>query len=111
MASHSRAEAAELRRGAAGAGATLVSSCVRGDAVTVSGVLQSVTLQPRAGLPATEAVIYDGSGQMVVVWLGRRRVAGIVPGRGITVHGRITCNGDIRTIFNPRYELLPRGET
>ncbi|MDZ7576868.1 MAG: OB-fold nucleic acid binding domain-containing protein [Candidatus Nanopelagicales bacterium] len=111
MSSHAHAEAEELRESAAGAGATHIETCVRGEVVTVSGILHSVTLQPRAGVPATEAVIYDGTGYLTAVWLGRRRIAGISAGRGITVHGRITCDGDMRTIFNPKYELLPRGKT
>jgi hypothetical protein len=39
------------------------------------------------------------------VWLGRRQILGITPGRSIVVTGRITCNETDPTIFNPRYEL------
>ncbi len=86
-------------------GATPIGACTQGQEATVSGVLRSVTLRPRETVPAVEADLYDGSGQVRLVWLGRRRIPGIDPGRAIVVTGRITCNDTEPTIFNPRYEL------
>jgi hypothetical protein len=88
-------------------GATLICDCVPGTPATVAGVLRSVTLRPREGVPAVEAELFDGSGRILLVWLGRRRIRGIEPGRGIVVHGRILCNTERPTIFNPQYELRP----
>lgn len=97
---------AEALRGTVDAvGATPIGLCSQGQEVTVSGVLRSVTLRPRENVPAVEAELYDGSGRVRVVWLGRRRIPGITPGREIVVSGRITCNETDPTIFNPRYEL------
>ena len=48
-----------------------------------------MTLRPRGGVPALEAELYDGSGVITLVWLGRRRIAGIAPGRPLEVEGRI----------------------
>ncbi len=56
-------------------------------------------------MPAVEAELYDGSGQVRLVWLGRRQILGITPGRALVATGRITCNETNPTIFNPRYEL------
>lgn len=75
--------------------------------VKVRGTLRTVTLRPRGGVPALEAELSDGTGVLVVVWLGRRRIIGVEPGRGIVVEGRIGVSGGSRIIFNPRYELLP----
>jgi hypothetical protein len=75
---------------------------------TVCGTLRSVTLRPRAGVPALEAALYDGSGTINVIWLGRRRIGGIEPGRRIRVEGMVThCDGEL-ALFNPRYELVAR---
>ncbi len=74
--------------------------------VTLRGTLRSVTLRPRGGVPALEAELYDGSGVLTLVWLGRRRIAGIEPGRPIQVQGRIGLHDGVRTLYNPRYELL-----
>jgi hypothetical protein len=75
---------------------------------TVCGTLRSVTLRPRAGVPALEAELYDGSGSLYVVWLGRRHIAGIEPGRRLRIHGMVTEAEGQRAVFNPRYELVPR---
>ena len=98
-------QAEDLLGAATAAGATPIANCRGGELSTVAGVLRSVTLRPRDTVPAVEAVLYDGSGQVRLVWLGRRQIAGISPGRSIAVTGRITCNETDPTIFNPRYEL------
>ncbi len=98
-------QADELQGASSAAGATPIASCRGGELTTVAGVLRSVTLRPRNTVPAVEAVLYDGSGQVRLVWLGRRQIAGISPGRSLSVTGRITCNETDPTIFNPRYEL------
>lgn len=105
------AEADELRGryhdAAEEAGITPLAACVPGDVVSVSGTIQSVTIRPAGRAPGTDVEIYDGSGKVHVVWMGRRRIPGVVTGRGIVVHGRMTCTTDNPTIFNPRYELAP----
>ena len=75
---------------------------------SVSGVIRSVNLRPREGVPALEAELYDGSGSLDLVWLGRRRIAGVEPGRRVRVEGLVCEIAGRRTMFNPRYELRPR---
>lgn len=100
--------AAELRQDVGiTTGATPLTECANGTRVSVAGRLTTVTLRPRAGVPALEAELFDGSGRVDVVWLGRRRIGGIEPGRRIVVHGRITDQQGRRMIFNPSYELKP----
>lgn len=77
------------------------------DRVRLRGRLKTVTLRPRGGVPALEAELDDGTGVLVVVWLGRRRIAGISPGIAIQVEGRIGSVDGHRVIYNPRYELIP----
>lgn len=74
----------------------------------VSGVIRSVTFRPREGVPALEAQLYDGSGTLVLVWLGRREIAGVVPGRRLKAEGLVCLVDGKRTVFNPGYELRPR---
>jgi hypothetical protein len=75
---------------------------------TVCGTLRSVTLRPRAGVPALEAELYDGTGHLSLVWLGRRQIAGIEPGRRVKVHGMVTTSDGEPAIYNPRYELVAK---
>jgi hypothetical protein len=74
--------------------------------VRLRGTLRTVTLRPRGGVPALEAELFDGSGALTIIWLGRRRIVGIDPGVSISVEGRIGVHDGQRVIFNPRYELL-----
>ena len=76
--------------------------------VSVYGHLKHVTLAPRAGTPTLEAALYDGSGVVTLVWLGRRTIAGVKPGASLVVHGRVSCQEGRRVIYNPRYELRAR---
>ena len=104
-ASHSHEEARELRRTAERDGLVTIADAPDRERVTVQGTLRTVTLRPRGGVPALEAELYDGSGTILVIWLGRRRIAGIFPGRLIRVEGRIGLHNESRIMYNPRYEL------
>src|SRR5690606_4143581 len=75
---------------------------------SAAGVLRSVVLRPREGVPTVEAELYDGSGSLDLVWLGRRTIAGVEPGRRIRVEGMVCDLDGRRTMFNPRYELRAR---
>ena len=56
---------------------------------TLSGVLRSVTYSPPTAPPELSAELYDGSGSIDLVWLGRRDIPGIEPGRRLLVTGRV----------------------
>jgi hypothetical protein len=73
--------------------------------VRLTGTVNTVTLRPRGGIPALEAELYDGSGAVTLIWLGRRRIAGVEPGRAMVVEGRLTTQRVVPVQFNPRYEL------
>jgi hypothetical protein len=68
-----------------------------------------VTLRPRGPSLTMEADLWDGTGNITLVWLGRRDIPGIEPGRRILVHGRLAEIKGEPTIFNPQYELRPSG--
>ena len=102
-------EAAELRKDCVDMGATQVRDLPDRELVRVAGTLRTVTLRPRAGVPALVAELYDGSGSISLVWLGRRQIPGIEPGRALIASGRVTRDSEQPVIFNPRYELRPAG--
>lgn len=54
-----------------------------------------------------EAELWDGTGRVLLLWLGRRDIPGIEPGRKLVVHGRMTNVKGERAIYNPAYELQP----
>jgi hypothetical protein len=102
-------EAEDLRETADRFGGTPVQELPDRRTACVCGTLKSVTLRPRAGVPALVAELYDGTGILHVVWLGRRQIAGIEPGRRIRVQGRVAQREGRPVLFNPCYDLLPGG--
>ncbi|WP_310963771.1 OB-fold nucleic acid binding domain-containing protein [Nocardioides terrisoli] len=98
-------EARELRRDAEKSGLVTLKDAPNRELVTVQGTLRTVTLRPRGGVPALEAELYDGTDTITVLWLGRRRIAGVFPGRAVQVTGRIGEHDSARIMYNPRYDL------
>lgn len=74
--------------------------------VRVGGEVRSVRIVPRAGAPALEVTVSDGRGAVVGVFLGRRKIAGLSPGRKVAFEGVAARNGKRYFVFNPVYELL-----
>jgi len=97
----------ELQGACEQVGATAVTRCTKGEPVRVMGTLRAVTLRPRAGAPTLEAELYDGTGSVTLIWLGRRRIGGIECGRRVVAHGRLTSHEGRPTIYNAAYELQP----
>jgi hypothetical protein len=104
-ASEQELEAEELQRDVAKCGAMPADKCRRGQVVSVSGRLRTVAYTPRTNLPTLEADLYDGSDVVTLVFLGRRSIVGIEPGRQLTAKGRIAIRDDRKVIYNPYYEL------
>jgi hypothetical protein len=98
--------ARELRETTRAGRCDLIADCADRTPVRLRGTLRTVTLRPRGGVPALEAELFDGSDALVLVWLGRREIAAITPGRSVEVEGRIGRHGRDRIIYNPRYTLL-----
>ncbi|MCB2177012.1 MAG: OB-fold nucleic acid binding domain-containing protein [Actinomycetales bacterium] len=109
LASRTELEAAEERQQQSEqTGCTPVSDLVPRRRARVSGVLRSVRLRPATEVPALEAELFDGSGALRLVFLGRRAVAGIEPGRRLRLEGLVCFQSGHPTVYNPAYELVPR---
>jgi hypothetical protein len=104
-ATDSELDAQHLQRESAKCGAMPATACMRGQVVSVSGRLRTVAYTPRTNLPTLEADLWDGSDVVTLVFLGRRSIAGIGPGRQLTARGRIAIRDDRKVIYNPYYEL------
>jgi hypothetical protein len=100
--------AEELRARAEQEGAIAIATAPLREKVAFFGTVQGTTLRPLAGVPAVEAELYDGTGSVYLVWLGRREIAGIRTGVTLRAEGRVGQSGQRRTIFNPVYTIVPR---
>jgi RecG-like helicase len=104
--SNAELESEELQRNVREEGAMPIEECKDRQRVQLTGTVSTVTINPRAGHPALEVELRDGSGAVTLVWLGRRQIPGIDCGRTLKVSGRISCHDGRRLIYNPRYELM-----
>ena len=100
-------DAEDLQDDVESAGAKPVARCGPGEPVVVTGRLRSVVYTPKETVPTVDAELFDGSGSVHLVWLGRRRIPGIEPGRTLVARGRVAEQGGRLVIFNPWYELRP----
>ncbi len=76
--------------------------------VQLAGEVQGIRVVPRSGSPSLEVTVADGSGRAVAVFLGRRRVPGLEPGRGVVLDGVARKDGQRTILLNPAYTLIPR---
>jgi amino acid transporter len=72
---------------------------------TVRGKVRSVRVQPLAGTSTLECVIGDDTGQISVVFLGRRHISGIAVGRTMLAEGILGDHHGRLCFLNPAYEL------
>jgi hypothetical protein len=81
------------------------------DRTKVCGEVKRMTIKPRSGIPSTEIVINDGTGDATVIFSGRRHIAGIEHGHCIVVEGVAFADANRLVFLNPAYSLLPSGDS
>lgn len=108
-ASASNLDAAELRDAVEQRACVPVRELRRGGCVQLVGRLRAVVYTPSETVPTLEAELFDGSDSIELIWLGRRRIVGIEPGRRVLVRGRVGEHEGRKAIYNPWYELLEPG--
>jgi len=75
--------------------------------VTIAGRVRTLRVQPRAGVATLQATVGDGTGEILVVFLGRRQVGGWEPGAYVMATGVAGERSGRLEILNPDYELIP----
>lgn len=105
-ASNADLESEERQKVVETAGATRISETSDRQSVTLRGTIKVLTMKPRSGTPWLEAEFADGSGEVTLIWMGRREIPGINAGRELTVTGRLSDVDGQRRMYNPRYELI-----
>ncbi|MDR1430928.1 MAG: OB-fold nucleic acid binding domain-containing protein [Propionibacteriaceae bacterium] len=90
----------------AGATITTIAQVRDREFVELRGVIRGLETKPRQGIPWLEADFTDGTGNIKLVWMGRRQIPGISAGRKLKVTGRLASAQNHHRVYNPRYELL-----
>jgi hypothetical protein len=74
--------------------------------VRVRGTIRSIRVQPWADVASLECVIVDETGGILLVFLGRRKVAGIELGREVVAEGMVGQSRGYLAVLSPDIELL-----
>ena len=74
--------------------------------IRIAGEVARLRVVPRAGSPSLEATIDDGTGRAIVIFTGRRAIAGLDPGRGVVLEGTARAERNRLVLMNPAYTLL-----
>ncbi|WP_143338246.1 OB-fold nucleic acid binding domain-containing protein [Demequina sp. NBRC 110054] len=71
----------------------------------VSGRIVAVQVEPADAAPKVIVRVDDGTGFVHAVFMGRREMPGIEPGRQLDLEGRVCETAAEPKIYNPRYEI------
>jgi RecG-like helicase len=86
-------------------GASTVRDAGSRSKVKLAGVVRRITVRPLEGHESLEAVLYDGTGEVTVVWMGRRSIHGLNLGTRLVVEGLLAEQRGERRLVNPRFEF------
>ena len=98
-------DADDLTTDADRSGAQRAAECACGQEVTVFGRLRSVEFCPQDADATLEAELFDGTEGVTLIWMGRRRIPGVEPGRTMKAKGRLAVRDGRKVIYNPFYEI------
>jgi RecG-like helicase len=73
--------------------------------VKLAGVVRRITVRPLEGSESLEALLDDGTGEITVVWMGRRSIPGLNLGTRIVVDGLLAEKRSEKRLVNPVFEL------
>jgi hypothetical protein len=72
----------------------------------IAGTIRSLRVQPWADVASLECLVIDDTGGVLLVFLGRRAIAGIELGREIVAEGAVGAHRGYLAILNPVIELI-----
>jgi RecG-like helicase len=86
-------------------GSVRIADAVPRQPVRIAGVIRRMTVLPMEGKEALQALISDGTGEVTIVFMGRRGIGGLSLGKRVVVEGVLgEHRGDMRMV-NPRLEF------
>lgn len=88
-------------------GTTRIAAVSPRTVARIAGQVESIRVRPREGVQAFEALLTDGSGEVLAVWLGRRTVPGLTIGTRLVLEGTVGGSGGQLQVMNPKYEFAP----
>ena len=86
-------------------GSVRIGSAPLREQVRIAGVIRRLTVFPLQDNKSLEAVISDGTGEVVVRFMGRRAIRGLGLGTRVVVEGLLSEQKNAVQMINPRLEF------
>lgn len=86
-------------------GTTPIADAPMREPVKIAGVIKRMTVFPMEGKESLEALVSDGSGEAIVVFMGRRGIQGLTLGTRVVVEGVLGEKRGTLKMINPRLEF------
>jgi hypothetical protein len=87
------------------AGSIRIRDAQKREKAKLAGVVRRITIRPLEGSQSLEALLDDGTGEITVVWMGRRAIPGLNLGTRLIVDGLVANQRGERRVVNPVFEL------
>ena len=68
-------------------------------------MVRRITVRPLEGDESLEALLYDGTGEVTLIWMGRRSIHGLNLGTRLVVEGMVGEKRSERRMVNPSFEF------
>jgi RecG-like helicase len=89
-------------------GAVRIADAPMRERVRIAGVIRRMTVFPMRDAEALEAQVDDGTGEVVVRFMGRRAIGGLGLGSRIVVEGVLGERHGVVQMINPTLEFTSR---
>ncbi|MGZ6545890.1 MAG: OB-fold nucleic acid binding domain-containing protein [Actinomycetota bacterium] len=86
-------------------GAVRIADAPIREPVKLAGVVRRLTVFPVEGQETLEALLFDGTGDAIVVFMGRRGIPGLTLGTRVVVDGVLGEKRGALRMVNPRFEF------
>jgi RecG-like helicase len=86
-------------------GTTRIADAPLRKRVKIAGVIKRMTVFPMEGKESLEALVSDGSGEAILVFMGRRGIQGLTLGTRVVVEGVLGEQRGTVKMINPRLEF------
>jgi amino acid transporter len=101
----------EVELGPRAEGTTPIAEARWRERVRVAGRVKSIRVPTRTPTPSLECTLVDGSGALLLVFQGRRKIPGIQQGARLVAQGTVGAWEGRQAILNPDYELIAGPDT
>jgi hypothetical protein len=82
-----------------------LDACPSREPVRVTGVVRRLTLRPSNGTTTLEALVTDGTGEIIAAWTGRDHIPGLALGTQVILEGVLGKDRNRLRMVNPDFEF------